>query len=1557
MLTLRSFLTGMIILMLIGVPTTGVVAQGQSPSASARDSVANVHWESMGGPPGAGRVIQLVQMTEPTHALYALTESEVYESTDKGRNWGLTPGLQDLSISSLASRGEGLITCGNGVHELRAGSLHQLLPTRCDAIGADAETIVVARGSESTADVMVKRLDEAGSWQDMSPRASDLDGLVFAPEGTASGVAVGPIVPLGDDIFAGFRIWIEGSGELDNGGLYRWDDDTASWSRVQIPASDGTVLSRLITDPKHPRQVIATFRDPMLHEVQHPISRLVFESFDRGRTWASLTDATVVSNGVTDVIRMGRARYLMDPGDRYMLRVKGSDWKTISMPTVEGIPGTLVGLETVLIDPDDPRIAYGMPGAAWELGLIKSTDRMKSWHKMDGTVVASSPTIVVSHPDDPAVVLTSGNIIQESYATRDGGKTWSPFSPTTSGDELRIDPHDPDHILLVDEMTNLFESLDGGRTFARVAREFEGAKVLDVEVAPDDAGLIYVSNLGVGISRFGVEGAEHMSNSPDYAYDIEIDPDDSGILYASNSPKKFENHSSVWRYRPDQDADFGWSEILRVEDSAGITSLRFDPADSDTMYAGVTGSEGSVWVSRDRGATWAELNPALTFTTVQGHSQLEVIPSAEDTVYVGTWGGGSFRSTDSGRTWTMLDDEHTFSPTCIEAWPADTDIVYACDRTAAKIHKSIDGGATWQEYFDFGPGHLLTTALAIDPGDPDVIYAAAFRPPTAMLGSLYRIRGGAMEADLGGELPRAVLDIAIDQEMPDSIYVTTHLHGLFASHDAGVSWRRLDDRGTGLPRTGYLDVDVDPRDSRTLYASSLCGQIPDYVIEPLRGVLSRGEPFRNIDAKAECGLYRSTDAGASWGLILETIGEAKAVEASAARPGSLYVADDAGGVWASHDDGTTWRQENEGLGTTSVTAVAAGENRLYAGTQGSGVYVGTVAADGGISWDGEDGPRSHVHRIQIEVDPQDADRLYASAYPGGVLRSDDGGRTWSAKNFLTPSIRVSDPTSQGYYAMDIDPSHPDTVWLGVYGKGLIVSRDGRDFGTFANGKDGLLRGKHITSVEVDPRDRKHVVVGAEEGVFVTTDAGRTWRRLNAGLGVKDTRALKLSATGSAPFAADFEDGSRDGFQLEPGWSVSGGRLTGKGHSWARAGSQAWTDYTLKAQVKLRRGSVHVNVRVGDEGRYFVGIGENGLYLAKSYGGWQKVKDLAAASVDVGRREHAVRVDVDGPRIRVFLDGILRIDYKDPKPLPAGAIAFESLEGSSVTVDDVRVRPEPIPSLVYAGTAGYGLYRLDESKRQWRHLGRTLGTGWWSPWDRRMYQFSSLLFDPLIEGTVYYGHFPGGFFVSQNGGHDWRDSSVGLGNDGMFSLAQHPNDPAVLFAGTYNGIVKSIDSGATWTDSSSGMPPEQWPYTVAIDDEDPDVMYVSTKNGENKGFCHRNESCGVVMKSTDGGRTWSRIMSGLDPKSEFYTLLIYPPDHDTLLLSTSRGVYASLDAGSTWLPMNAGLPSTHNQVRDNVADNLALSGDNRYLFLGLVQHGAWRADVRGLGEDAGGHSEP
>ena len=99
-----------------------------------------------------------------------------------------------------------------------------------------------------------------------------------------------------------------------------------------------------------------------------------------------------------------------------------------------------------------------------------------------------------------------------------------------------------------------------------------------------------------------------------------------------------------------------------------------------------------------------------------------------------------------------------------------------------------------------------------------------------------------------------------------------------------------------------------------------------------------------------------------------------------------------------------------------------------------------------------------------------------------------------------------------------------------------------------------------------------------------------------------------------------------------------------------------------------------------------------------------------------------------------------------------------------------------------------------------------------------------------------------------------------------------------------------------------------------------------------------------MKSTDGGENWFSIMNGLDDRSEFYNILFHPLDHDVLFMSTSKGVYMSVDAGDSWTGINNGLPKTENTVRDNVADNLALTPDGKYLVLGIMDYGVWKADL-------------
>lgn len=1501
----------------------------------------SILWESVDGPPGAGRVIELLQNPSGKNELYTLVGNRtLYKSENKGETWQLINGLGVTEINTIAIYKDRLFIGGQGVHYYdKEGKVVTIFKEWCEKLIISNDRLFVIQPGEKERNPRIIFTDLASgeyTWDDITLKLSGLIDVLLPSDKSElqSWITIPNIYTIGERILINTIVQVEGSGEFTRGYLFLSEDNGNTWTEVKLNVRDDVIISNIVQNPGNPKHIVLVFRHPILHEVSYPVSELIRESYDGGKTWNSVTDLQYESNGITDCAIIGTSYYLPNPfGGPGILKLTGSEHEIIEMPKIKEFGEITFNLDTLHFDYDDPNIVYGKTGSPWALGLVKSEDGMKTWRKMDRDIVASSPTIVLSDPKDPNTIFTSGNVIQESYCTRDGGQTWEPFTSVNAGDEVRIDPHNPEHILLVDEMTNMFESYDSGRTFTRIAQDFSSAKILDFEIADD--GRIYVSNMGVGISVFSGRGEwQYLTNSPDYAYDIEIDPDDSTVLYATYSPKIFEGYSSIWRYSRNQEENSGWTELLRVDISRGITWLEFDPSDSNKLYAGVIGDQGKIYVSSDKGKSWGLLNDHFIMCTVWGQSQLEIDPNDSSVVYAATWLGGTWKTENSGETWKLLEGA-PISSTALSINRENNDIIYLADRSSPTVWKTEDAGGTWDQIADFSDDGALLVMRVFSVGN--TVYASTFHPSLGG-GKLYKsTNGGSNWQNITGTLPKGILDIAVDPTDPDIVYITTNVNGVFKSIDGSENWIELENH----PYVGVYDIEIDPDDPTILYTAARGGSLPAWFTE-ISGDFPDGITFDD-----DAGVYKSTDSGSTWSKVLVTSASCRVIRLHPNDHNILFAADLVDGLLMSIDGGESWTNVNSGLDTQVLTSCAVGNDRIYVGTQGFGVYSGDFNVEqASVKWqpDRSNKPVPSVHNLQIEVDPEDSNRIFVASYPGGLYVSTDGGVTFRDRNAITPSVVVDYPLQEGYYTLAINPSDSTNMWIGTWGKGIYKSYNGM----LLNVPSGLF-GKHIRRVAINPQNPDEIYVAAKEGIFITKDAGMHWDQLNEGLGTEDILSLKIVGIESQTFEADFEVGNLNKWEIEEGWSVTqeGGNniLQGVGHNWARAGDEGWGDYSFQMKLKLIRGAVHVNFRGCSEGRYFLGFHQGGLSLSKQFNQWTEFTDLEEV-----RQSHKLnqwydlKVEVKSGNIKIYVNDEISIDCTDPEPLLNGSIAFETLEDSHVYIDDVYVRPVSTGITLYAGTAGYGLYRLNPATNQWASLGRTFGGGFWSPWERRMYQFSSILFDPDIPGKVYYGHFPSGFFISEDNGHNWIDSSLGLGNDGMFSLSIHPDDHNILFAGTYNGVVRSTDCGRTWKMKSNGMPSEQWPYTVAIDDENPNIMYASTKNGENKGFCHRNEFCGVVMKSTDGGENWFKIMNGLDDRSEFYTLLIYPPEHEILFLSTNKGVYISRSAGELWEPINNGLPSIDNQVRDNVADNLTLTPDNRYLIFGLMNYGVWRAEL-------------
>ena len=396
--------------------------------------------------------------------------------------------------------------------------------------------------------------------------------------------------------------------------------------------------------------------------------------------------------------------------DDWILSVDQNDhssWEHLGMPMFGTELQSVAWLAWLQFDSENANIVFGgLDLEAGCTGLIRSGDGMETWEIVGAGIPSSQPSNIDIHPYNGDILVTSGNIAHYPHITRDGGQTWERLLEATSmGDELVFDPHNPNHLVLVSELSDLFQTWDMGRGWGRLSERFHAARILDLAASNDGSGRLFASLLGIGLSQFGelnkreeiLSGPEarfqweHMYGSSDYAYDIELDPEDSRVLYASYSPKLFETHASIFRYDGSTDEAGIWETVLKVEDAAGISSMVIDPRNRDKLYAGVIGKNGGILTSNDRGESWEPLCEDLTFSTIH---EMAIDPTNDSVVYVAPWGGGLFKTVDAGTTWTALNIP-TVSVASIVIDPDNPQHIYIGDRTRPYVFETHDGGGEW----------------------------------------------------------------------------------------------------------------------------------------------------------------------------------------------------------------------------------------------------------------------------------------------------------------------------------------------------------------------------------------------------------------------------------------------------------------------------------------------------------------------------------------------------------------------------------------------------------------------------------------------------------------------------------------------------------------------------------------------------------------------------------------------------------------------------------------------------------------------------------------------
>ncbi len=545
-----------------------------------------------------------------------------------------------------------------------------------------------------------------------------------------------------------------------------------------------------------------------------------------------------------------------------------------------------------------------------------------------------------------------------------------------------------------------------------------------------------------------------------------------------------------------------------------------------------TSGRAEIYAATASGGIFKSVNEGVSWTPVFDRAggmmsigAVAVAPSEHAQVWAGTgeadnrqsssWGDGVYRSSDAGATWQRAGLEQTRHIGRIAVHPGDPNTVYVAavghlwgSNAERGVFKTVDGGNTWKKVL-YRDEHTGAIDLAIDPKDPEVVFAA-----------LYQRQRKGWGFSGGG---------------PGS--------GIFRSNDGGATWKELK---TGLPRgdKGRIGLAISPLDHRVVYAiveaeqagiyrSGDAGETWEFVSSlnprPMyysRIVLDPKDAGRVYVMGSNRGLYVSDDGGRAFRDLFSGVhGEDHAMWIDPENTNHLVIGGD-GGVSISFDRGATWLfRLNLPIGQFyNISANNSDPFLVCGGLQDNGSWCTPAAThiSYGISFKeafnvgGGDG----MHAIF-----EDDRTLLVSSQNGSAVRLDlDTMARQSIAPVPQPERPAPGQTAYRWYwttPMIVSHFNPNVVYTGAQ---LLFRSDDRGVSWKAispdltanidreklqmmgapvpphafSRHDGQANFSALTAIAESPLDRNLLYTGADDGTLQRTrDGGQHWTDLTA----------------------------------------------------------------------------------------------------------------------------------------------------------------------------------------------------------------------------------------------------------------------------------------------------------------------------------------------------------------------------------------------------------------------------------------------------------------------------
>ncbi len=689
--------------------------------------------------------------------------------------------------------------------------------------------------------------------------------------------------------------------------------------------------------------------------------------------------------------------------------------------------------------------------------------------------------------------------------TINGGDNWSPSAKGILPSNIySLSRSSADSsFVIAGTSSGPYISLNGGDTWMHVNNTMELPVALAVSTDPVRSAIAWVGGIQGKVYRTIDQGKTF------FRADTGLPNETILSLVTARWEKTYAITSSGALYAtPDDNNWYLWNNGVKEP----ALSLAYDPQSSWVLYLGTSG--GGVYKSSASGLDWQASNTGLTVPYV---FSIAVNPSAPKTVYAGTV-GQVFKSTDAALSWVSksagLPSAGIIGGLVLS--PADPNTVYASVRDYG-VYRSTDQGETWIQIATSldSQGNLPIALLSSD--SKRVLLG------TARHGVYASSDAGVSWSETSIGMTQFVRSLAIDPRDANKAYAATLKSGLFKTVDGGANWDY-----TGLDGRYLFKILIDPSNSDILYAATHLGvaQSTDGGIswsdlhQPAAFVFDLVSCSQNpsiVYASSSGIVTKSVDAGKHWQETGKGLPEANILAVAVDNSDSfVYAAAERVGIYRSEDSGNSWKKISEGAinGEQVIKLMLSRQSGIfYAGTNGGGVYA---SLDKGRNWFQMNTGLAGKIVSSIIESRTTSWLLFAATADAGIFRSTDAGLNWQPLNDGLNSLRVNQ--------------------LGSTANGkLFAATESGVFSIMESSSSWINAGLTSTAVStltVDSANNNHVIVGTRNNeVFNSSDGGTSWSI--ASLSYPQATTSAFAVTSGAILASTLSNGimiSTDGGQ-------------------------------------------------------------------------------------------------------------------------------------------------------------------------------------------------------------------------------------------------------------------------------------------------------------------------------------------------------------------------------------------------------------------------------------------